>query len=183
MFAALDVAKEKNENDWNANRLLGEVYLSLHDYPQMLKFATISYNANPNNPAVMSIYGDALLRSNQIPEGVKVWEKLYEIDPVPFADSNSDRRTNNLFFAYFLNGQNDKCDEIFKTINEPSNRTWLLKTHSKLNNGDEFEDEVWYKKGLNDFKDLDWDNEVDRFHLNNEELKENLIATAKAKFA
>ena len=70
MFAALDFAKEKNENDWNANRLLGEVYLSLHDYPQMLKFATTSYNANPNNPTVMSIYGDALLRSNKIPEGV-----------------------------------------------------------------------------------------------------------------
>lgn len=183
MFAALDFAKEKNENDWNANRLLGEVYLSLHDYPQMLKFATTSYNANPNNPSVMSIYGDALLRSNKIPEGVKVWEKLYEIDPIPFADSNSDRRTNNLFFAYFLNGQYDKCDEIFKTINEPTNRTWLLRTHSKFKNGEKLQDEVWYKKGLNEFKDLDWDNEVDRFHLNNEELQKKLIATAKAQFA
>ena len=100
-----------------------------------------------------------------------------------FADSNSDRRTNNLFFAYFLNGQYDKCDEIFKTINEPTNRTWLLRTHSKFKNGDNFQDEVWYKKGLNEFKDLDWDNEVDRFHLNNEELQKKLTATAKAQFA
>ena len=87
------------------------------------------------------------------------------------------------FFAYFLNGQYDKCDEIFKAINEPTNRTWLLRTHSKFKNGDKLQDEVWYKKGLNEFKDLDWDNEVDRFHLNNEELQKKLTATAKAQFA
>ena len=89
----------------------------------------------------------------------------------------------NNWFAYFLNGQYDKCDEIFKTINEPTNRTWLLRTHSKFKNGDKLQDEVWYKKGLNEFKDLDWDNEVDRFHLNNEELQKELTATAKAQFA
>ena len=82
-----------------------------------------------------------------------------------------------------MNGQYDKCDEIFKIIIEPTNRTWLLRTHSKFKNGDKFQDEFWYKKGLNEFKDLDWDNEVDRFHLNNEELQKNLTATAKAQFA
>ena len=96
---------------------------------------------------------------------------------------NGSYATNILFFAYFLNGQYDKCDEIFKTINEPTNRTWLLRTHSKFKNGDKLQDEVWYKKGLNEFKDLDWDNEVDRFHLNNEELQKELTATAKAQFA
>ena len=80
----------------------------------------------------MSIYGDALLRNNKISEGVKMWEKLYAIDPVPFADSSS---------------------------------------------------EGWYEKGFKDFKDLDWENEVDRFHLNNDDLQQDLISTAKAQFA
>lgn len=182
MFEAINFAKEMNENDWNANRLLGEVHLSLHDYDQTLKFATISFNANPNNPNVMSIYGDALLRNNKISEGVKMWEKLYAIDPVPFADSSSDRRTNNLFFAYFLNNAYEKCEEIFDLINEITSRTWLMNTFIKSSQNLEFKDEGWYKKGLLDFKDLDWDNEIDRFHLNNENLQANLLSVAKKQF-
>ena len=41
----------------------------------------------------------------------------------------------------------------------------------------------WYEKGFKDFKDLDWENEVDRFHLNNDDLQQDLISTAKAQFA
>ena len=37
--------------------------------------------------------------------------------------------------------------------------------------------------GCEDFKVLDLENEVDRFHLNNDDLQQDLISTAKAQFA
>ena len=33
----------------------------------------------------------------------------------------------------------------------------------------EYKEENWYKEGLNEFMDLDWSLEVDRYHLNNQE--------------
>jgi len=35
-------------------------------------------------------------------------------------------------------------------------------------------------KGLRNFSDSNWDMEVDRFHLNDDELKSNLISLAKS---
>ena len=42
------------------------------------------------------------------------------------------------------------------------------------------ESESWFKKGLRNFSGSDWDMEVDRFHLNDDELKSNLISLAKS---
>ena len=42
-------------------------------------YATKAYNANPNNPMVLSIYGDALIRNGDIEAGIKVFEKITDI--------------------------------------------------------------------------------------------------------
>ena len=39
--------------------------------------------------------------------------------------------------------------------------------------------DTWFSRGLNEFKDLDWDMEVDRFHLNNEILMKELTEFVK----
>jgi hypothetical protein len=37
-----------------------------------------------------------------------------------------------------------------------------------------------YKEGLNEFMDLDWSLEVDRYHLNNQEKTDSLIKLAQS---
>ena len=68
---SLNKGIELNDNDWNANRIMGEVHLTMHDFDQTKVFATKAYNANPNNSAVLSIYADALLRTDEIDEGIR----------------------------------------------------------------------------------------------------------------
>ena len=62
-LGSLSKANELNENDWNTNRILGEASLTLHNFQQSKIYATKAYNANPNHPFVLSIYGDALIRN------------------------------------------------------------------------------------------------------------------------
>ena len=42
-----------------------------------------------------------------------------------------------------------------------------------------FDNESWFVSGVNQFKDSDWVMEVDRFHLNDESLKNNLTSFLK----
>ena len=58
-LGSLSKANELNDNDWNTNRILGEANLTLQNFQQSKIYATKAYNANPNHPFVLSIYGDA----------------------------------------------------------------------------------------------------------------------------
>ena len=55
-LGSLSKANELNDNDWNANRILGEANLTLQNFQQSKIYATKAYNANPNHPFVLSIY-------------------------------------------------------------------------------------------------------------------------------
>ena len=175
---SLNKGIELNDNDWNANRIMGEVHLTMHDFDQTKVFATKAYNANPNNSAVLSIYADALLRTDEIDEGINILEKAMRLDPNPLGDLNSDRWLNALFFANYLNKDYSRCKEILGEIQEFNLRTWLTNLDIAKSNKEEYENESWFEKGLKNFKDSDWMMEVDRFHLSDENTKNHLISLA-----
>ena len=172
---ALSKANELNDNDWNANRILAEAHLTFHDYLKTKIYATKAYNANPNNPHVLSIYGNALLRTGEIDKGIKILEKMYELEPVVLADSNSDRQLAALFFAHYLNDDFGKCREIFKQISEPDLRTWLLFSDILLREGSEVNGESWFRAGVEKFREVDWAIEIDRFHLNDPDAQKGFL--------
>ena len=177
---SLNKGIELNDNDWNANRIMGEVHLTMHDFDQTKVFATKAYNANPNNSAVLSIYADALLRTDEIDEGINILEKAMRLDPNPLGDLNSDRWLNALFFANYLNKDYSRCKEILAEIQEFNLRTWLTNLDIAKSNNEEYENESWFEKGLKNFKDSDWMMEVDRFHLSDENTKNHLISIANS---
>ena len=82
-LGSLSKANELNDNDWNTNRILGEANLTLQNFQQSKIYATKAYNANPNHPFVLSIYGDALIRNGEVESGIKVFEKMYKMEPIP----------------------------------------------------------------------------------------------------
>ena len=123
---------------------------------------------------VLSIYGDALIRNGDIEAGIKVFEKMYELEPIPLADSNSDRPLKKLFLAHYLNSNYEKCDEIFQSIEDHDFQDWFIYMHIKTKQNIEYVKEAWYEMGYEKFNNLNWKDEISLFHLSDKELKTSL---------
>ena len=179
LLGLLDTALEVDKNDFECHRMLSEVYLSMHDFEKSVESGKKATQLNPNDPRVISVYGESLLRVKEYEEGLSYLEKAYELDPVPQGQTTSDRRVSALFLGNYLMSNFDKCQELNQKIVDIDLRTWLLNTDLFEKNSIDFGEESWFQKGRRNFSDSDWDMEVDRFHLNDDELKSNLISLAK----
>jgi len=171
----LSKANEMNDNDWNTNRILAEAHLTLNDFGQTKVYASKAYRANPSNPHVLSIYGEALLRNNEIDNAIKIFEKMYELEPVVGSDTNSDRPLQAILFAYYLNKDFDKCMELFTQLEDFNAKTWLSLVDIHLKTQKDPSPESWYKSGIQKFDDINWNNEINAFHLDNKEIKDNFL--------
>ena len=172
---ALSKANELNDNDWNALRIIAEAYLTLDNLQQGMVYANKAYNANPNHPYVLWIYGRILIRYNKVESGIKILEHLYKIEPMALADVNTDRIVKELFIAYYLNDDYQKCNELFAQIHEHDFREWLIYVDIKTKQNIEYLKDVWFISGLDKYKDLNRKKEISLFHLNYKELSLNLL--------
>lgn len=174
MLEALSKANELNDNDWNTNRILAEANLTMNDFEQTKVYATKAYKANPNNPHVLSIYGESLLRNGDTDTAIKIFEKMYELEPIVAADTNSDRPLQAILFAYYMNDDLDKCKELFTQLDDFTSKTWLALIDLHHRNNKDYIQEDWFIKGMNKYRNLNWKNEIKSFHLNNKDILENL---------
>jgi TolB-like protein len=174
MLEALSKANELNDNDWNTNRILAEANLTMNDFEQTKVYATKAYRANPNNPHVLSIYGESLLRNADIDTAIKIFEKMYELEPIVAADTNSDRPLQAILFAYYMNNNLEKCIELLNQLDDFTSKTWLALIDLHHRNKKDYKQEDWFIKGMTKFKNLDWKSEIKSFHLNDKDILENL---------
>ena len=174
MLEALSKANELNDNDWNTNRILAEANLTMNDFEQTKVYATKAYRANPNNPHVLSIYGESLLRNGDIDTAIKIFEKMYELEPIVAADTNSDRPLQAILFAYYMNNDLEKCNELLNQLDDFTSKTWLALIDLHHRNKKDYKQEDWFIKGMSKFKNLDWKSEIKSFHLNDKDILENL---------
>jgi TolB-like protein len=174
MLEALSKANELNDNDWNTNRILAEANLTMNDFEQTKVYATKAYRANPNNPHVLSIYGESLLRNGDIDTAIKIFEKMYELEPIVAADTNSDRPLQAILFAYYMNNDLEKCNELLNQLDDFTSKTWLALIDLHHRNKIDYKQEDWFIKGMSKFKNLDWKSEIKSFHLNDKDILENL---------
>ena len=179
LLGLLDKALEVDPNDFECHRMQAEVYLSMHDFEKSKISGQKATSMNPNDPRVISVYGEALLRVNELDKGIEYLEKAYELDPIPQGQTTSDRRLAALFLGYFLKDDFDQCQKINHDIVNIDIRTWLLNSYMYNERESSFDNESWFVSGVNQFKDSDWEMEVDRFHLNDESLKNNLTSFIK----
>ena len=179
LLELLDKALEVDPNDFECHRMQAEVYLSMHDFENSKISGQKATSMNPNDPRVISVYGEALLRVDEIDKGLEYLEKAYELDPIPQGQTTSDRRLAALFYGYYLKDDFDKCQLLNNDIVNIDPRTWLLNSYMCHSRKYNYTSDTWFSRGLNEFNDLDWDMEVDRFHLNNEILKKKLTEFVK----
>ena len=179
LLQLLDKALEVDPNDFECHRMQAEVYLSMHDFEKSKISGQKATSMNPNDPRVISVYGEALLRVDELDKGLEYLEKAYVLDPIPQGQTTSDRRLSALFYGYYLKDDFEKCQLLNKDIINIDPRTWLLNSHMCHVKNRDYSSDAWFRRGLNEFNNLNWDMEVDRFHLNDDLLKSQLIEFAK----
>ena len=179
VLTLIDKAIEVDQNDFEAHRMLAEVYLTMHDFKNSKKSGQKAFQMNPNDPRVISVYGEALLREEEIEEGITHLEKAYELDPIPQGQTTSDRRLGALLLAYYLKEDSENFNSTALNLVNYDLRSWLLNIDIHLKEEELYQDKKWYKDGVEEFGESDWSMEIDRFHLNNKPLEGKLLETAQ----
>ena len=171
----IDKALELNENDFECHRMLSAVYLSNHDYLLAEDHGRKAFNMVPNDPRVLSGYGEVLVRVGKVDKGLELLNKAFELDPIPQGQSTSDNRIKDLILGYFLAEDYNKVVELSFDIRIMDTRSLslILFSRSKLNQDIKASNE--YKSLTSEFKDTDWEQTVDRFHIQDEQIQKNLI--------
>ncbi len=171
----IDKALELNENDFECHRMLSAVYLSNHDYLLAEDHGRKAFNMVPNDPRVLSGYGEVLVRIGKVEKGLELLNKAFELDPIPQGQSTSDNRIKDLILGYFFAEDFNKVVELSFDIRVMDTRSLalILYSRSKLNQDIKVSSE--YKSLKDEFKDTDWEQTIDRFHIQDEEIQKNLI--------
>ena len=171
----IDKALELNENDFECHRMLSAVYLSNHDYLLAEDHGRKAFNMVPNDPRVLSGYGEVLVRIGKVEKGLELLNKAFELDPIPQGQSTSDNRIKDLILGYFFAEDFNKVVELSFDIRVMDTRSLalILYSRSKLNQDIKVSSEYGSLKG--EFKDTDWEQTIDRFHIQDEEIQKNLI--------
>ena len=172
----IDKALELNENDFECHRMLSAVYLSNHDYLLAEDHGRKAFNMVPNDPRVLSGYGEVLVRVGKVDKGLELLNKAFELDPIPQGQSTSDNRIKDLILGYFLAEDYNKVVELSFDIRIMDTRSLslILYSRSKLNQDIKASNE--YKSLTSEFKDTDWEQTVDRFHIQDEQIQKDLIS-------
>jgi len=171
----IDKALELNENDFECHRMLSAVYLSNHDYLLAEDHGRKAFNMVPNDPRVLSGYGEVLVRIGKVDKGLELLNKAFELDPIPQGQSTSDNRIKDLILGYFFAEDFNKVVELSFDIRVMDTRSLalILYSRSKLNQDIKVSSEYQSFKG--EFKDTDWEQTIDRFHIQDKEIIKNLV--------
>ena len=172
----IDKSLECNENDFECHRMLSAVYLSNHDYILAEDHGKKAYNMVPNDPRVLSGYGEVLVRIGKVEEGLELLNKAFDLDPVPQGQSTSDNRIKDLILGYFFADHFNKVIELSFELRmmDPRSLALILYSRSMLDQDISTSDN--YEVLKSQFKDTDWNQEVDRFHIPNKDLNDKLIS-------
>ena len=176
----IDKSLECNENDFECHRMLSAVYLSNHDYILAEDHGKKSFNMVPNDPRVLSGYGEVLVRIGKVDEGLELLNKAFDLDPVPQGQSTSDNRIKDLILGHFFADNFNKVIELSFELRVMDSRSLALILYSRSMLDQDISTSDNYEFLKREFKDINWDQTVDRFHIPNKDLNDKLISYMKS---
>ena len=136
----------------------------------------------PNDPRVLSVYGEILSRTGSTEKGIELLESALELDPIPMGKTNTDHRTRAVLFGYFMDRNSKMCKELINNLQDIDFKSWLVTAKICDDEEIEYTSEVWFTENKDHFKEMDWEMEIDRFHLNNEGLQKSLVGFVESLF-
>ncbi len=182
LMQCIERAQQLNDNDFEVHRMLAEVALSNHDFKAGERHARTSFKMVPNDPRVLSVYGEILSRTGSTERGIELLESALELDPIPMGKTNTDHRTRAVLFGYFMDRNSKMCKELINNLQDIDFKSWLVTAKICDDEEIEYTSEVWFTENKDHFKEIDWEMEIDRFHLNNEGLQKSLVGFVESLF-
>ena len=170
----IDKALELNENDFECHRMLSAVYLSNHEYALAEDHGLKAFNMVPNDPRVLSGYGEVLVRVGKVDKGLELLNKAYELDPIPQGQSTSDNRIKDLILGNFFANDFTKVIELSFDLRITDLRSLVLILYSRSKLGQDVKLSKEYKSFKEEFKDTDWVQAIDRFHIKDSTIQKDL---------
>ena len=176
IFHHIEKSLEHDENDYEVRRISSAISLMQKKYDESEEHGKIAYSMNPNDPRVLAVYGEILVRNKKIDQGLELLHKALELDPVPAGQKTSDNRYRDLVLGYFCKKDYDICITQAQKIKELEPRSWVFLLYSLKEKDNEInlkENEYFINK-YDDFSKLDWKDTIKGFHLPDEEMNKNL---------
>ncbi|MDC0457490.1 adenylate/guanylate cyclase domain-containing protein [Alphaproteobacteria bacterium] len=171
----IEKALELNENDFECHRMLSAVYLSNHDYILAEDHGRKAFNVVPNDPRVLSGYGEVLVRVGKVDKGLELLNKAFDLDPIPQGQSTSDNRVKDLILGYFFAEDFNKVVELSFDIRVMDTRSLALILFARSQLNQDIKNSNEYKLFTDEFKATNWEQVVDRFHIQDKKITTNLL--------
>ena len=170
----IDKALELNENDFECHRMLSAVYLSNHDFDLAEDHGLKAFNMVPNDPRVLSGYGEVLVRVGKVEKGLELLNNAFELDPIPQGQSTSDNRIKDLILGYFFASDFSKVIELSFDLRVIDIRSLALILYSRFKLDQDIRQCNEYKFLKEEYKNTNWMQTIDRFHIKEINIKEDL---------
>ena len=171
----IEKALELNENDFECHRMLSAVYLSNHDYILAEDHGRKAFNVVPNDPRVLSGYGEVLVRVGKVDKGLELLNKAFDLDPIPQGQSTSDNRVKDLILGYFFAEDFNKVVELSFDIRVMDTRSLALILYARTQLSQDIKTSNEYKLFKDEFKDTNWEQVIDRFHIQDKKIINTLL--------
>ena len=126
----IEKAIEIDENDFECNRLLCEINKFFEDFEKSEYYGKKAYVMNPNDPRIVSGYGELLVLTGKADDGVEMLKKAFDLDPVGLGNSNADKRLGDVMFASYVKGDFQQCLDYDKKIGKKQPIAWASKIAS-----------------------------------------------------
>ena len=178
----LKKARELNDNDFEVHRLMAEVSLAMKDFRAAQRHSKTCYEQVPNDPRVLSVYGEVCIRTGKVDEGLDALKLALDIDPVAQGKTNSDSRHSAVLFAYYMARNREGCLEEINNLDEIDFKSWLVTSKICSDEEHSYESLDWFQEGKKLFSEKDLEKEVTDFRLNNDSATEALTAFARGLF-
>ena len=178
----LKKARELNDNDFEVHRLMAEVSLAMKDFRAAQRHSKTCYEQVPNDPRVLSVYGEVCIRTGKVDEGLDALKLALDIDPVAQGKTNSDSRHSAVLFAYYMARNREGCLEEINNLDEIDFKSWLVTSKICSDEEHPYESLDWFQEGKKLFSEKDLEKEVTDFRLNNDSATEALTAFARGLF-
>ena len=165
---------ELDENDFECHRLLCEINKFFKDFEQAEYYGRKGFEMNPNDPRIVSAYGDLLVLTGRAGEGTDLLIKAYELDPVGMGASNADSRLGDVMFGAYMKGDYEQCLEYDKKTGKKKPLAWAAKIASQQSLNQFKEKEVELKKFADAYPEIKLEEEIDKLHIQDAGAKQTM---------
>ena len=167
-------AMELDESDFECNRLMHEINKAFHDFDQSELYGKRAYDMNPNDPRIVSGYGELLVLTGRAEEGTELLIKAFELDPVGMGGSNADKRLGDVMLGAYVKGDYEQCLEFDKKVGKKLPIAWAAKIASLSALSQTKEKEAELSKFAATYPDIVLTEEIDKLHFQDNEVKQSM---------